>query len=159
MFVSFDVSLITRYEVNSFAICEHTVTNISLLSYMIAASVQMSLEVHDRKDLDCMQCYPPPPKPVQSITAVQAEVQMLNEVNKDYCKSRVDEGWFDSVILFSCSQCWRGLRQGLDICNHFHWGQLARRLLSNFPQQTLWLGQVVHLGCLQGAQRVLNDIL
>lgn len=54
MFVSFDVSLITRYEVNSFAICEHTVTNISLLSYMIAASVQMSLEVHDRKDLDCM---------------------------------------------------------------------------------------------------------
>ena len=57
MFISFYVSVITRYEVIFFAICEHTLANISLLSYVIAASIQKSLEGHDREDLDCMQCY------------------------------------------------------------------------------------------------------
>lgn len=67
-------------------------------------------------------------------------------VNKDYCKSWVDDGWFDSIILFFWSQCWCGSTQGLNICDHFHWGELAGRLPGNFLQQTLGLGQVAHLG-------------
>ena len=82
-------------------------------------------------------------------------------VNTVYCKSWVDDGWFDSIILFSRSQCWCGSTQGLNIRDHFHRGELTGRLLGNFLQHTLGLGEVAHLGWREKkacGQRLFNDI-